>query len=328
VIVTVVSAQPRPLFVADREVLARLPINGVSPIWSGGSLLGVEDSRAKAPVLYLVDREGRRDEFLFSIPGSNLVSISGIAKAEDGTIGLCGGALSSEATGTRYVALISSDRTQQTLIRTWPYQAEQIALAADGTIWTAGKITDDANTRVIIYNVLRRYSRQGQILASWSVRANGRARMGPDAAEASDPYLMASHDRVGWLAGGGEYFEYALDGREMARYLPPPGVVFGWPGETDTFNHPDPNDRAAAHVLSASLSPNNELLLCALKGERSRTWQLLRLDRQGRKWVAATPEQSGGNRLAGFDGENPVLLPSVGGLGKIHLFKRTGPPVR
>jgi hypothetical protein len=312
--------QPRAMFVPDREIPARLPINGATPIWRGGALLGVEKSDAKAPVLYLVDRGGRREEFLFSIPESSWIGISGIALAEDGTIGLCGGATTAEAIGTRFIAIISPDHKRQTLIRTWPYQAQQIALAPDGTIWTAGVITDDANTRVVVYNVLRRYERSGKLLASWSVRAKARAQMGPNAVDSSHPYLMASRDRVGWLSNGGEYFEYSLDGREIGQYAPPAGVVFGWPGANDTFNHPDLSERSAPHVLDAALSQNNDLLLCAFKGDNSRTWQLLRLDRESRTWVPATAEQKGWPSVAGFDGDDPVLLPGVGELGRIqHL---------
>lgn len=322
---TLLSAQPRSLlFVPDREISARLPIKGVPPIWAGGSLLGVEDSHTKAPVLYLVDRQGKRDEFLFSIPGSSLVGISGITLAQEGTIGLCGGVLSSEASGTRYIAVISPDHRQQTLIRTWPYQASQIALAPDGSIWTAGVITDDANTRIVTFNVLRRYDRSGKLLASWSVRANGRVMMGLDAVDASKHYLLASQDRVGWLAGGGEYFEYSLDGREIGRYAPPSGVIFDWPGAGSTYSHPS-NDADQLHVLSAALSLNNEMLLCGFKEGKVRVWQLLRLDRQSRTWVAATPEQNGAPDIAGFDGDDPVLLPAVGELGRVQHFKRAAP---
>ena len=314
-----VAAPPAELFVADREIAADIPINGVPPIWGGGALLGVESSEAKAPVLYVVDREGSREAFPFSIPESSLINILGIARADDGTIALCGGSV--EITRTTFIAILPPDRKRQKVIKTWPYHAEQIALAADGTLWTAGTLTNGSNTRAPASNVLRRYDRSGKLQASWTVNAKANAATEANTVDASSAYLLASLDRVGWLSNSGEYLEYALDGQELGRYPPPERVISGPPGAGVS------DQNAKPHVLDAALSRNNELVICVFRAGKTPAWQLWRLDRQARMWSPATAEHAGYNSIAGFDGDDPIMLPAVGGAGRIQWLKRAVVPV-
>ena len=305
--VPTLRAQTTPMFTPDLERAVRLPA-GVWYKWGGGALLGVDQSMygaTPAPLLYRIDRDGRREEIWFEIPGATLQRVRAVAGGDDGAIAVCGSAYSgSDSRFGTYVAWISPDRKRQTAARVWPYVAGEIAIAPDGTIWSVGYAKDLANTKVVANNVLVHLANSGQPLGSRRVSA--KARLANQEATLNS-FLVASPDRLGWLTNGGEYIEFSFGGKEIGRFKGPAGMVF------------DKLDREAPKICGFTLSPDNQALMCVDQNDAS---QVLALDRQSGTWRAALPQQNGYAQLVGFDGGGPVVLPRIGDLGVIRNYKQ------
>jgi hypothetical protein len=209
-----------------------------------------------------------------------------------------GEANSSDSRLATFIAWISPDRKEQTIIRVWPYVPWSTAISADGVIWGVGYVLDDAN-RSATDNVIRRYDRSGAMIESIGTQAKANpVYTGSDVTMGS--YLMASRSAVGWVTNGGQYIEYALNGKELARFDAPAVLMTG----------------VGPQTCGAALGDGGETLICTDRGgtgSEARVWQALALDRKTRTWSAAFPEQAGEFSLAGFDGDEPVTLESRDG---------------
>src|ERR1039458_1053222 len=54
------------------------------PVWNGTLLLGCDPCQSKEPILFMIDRQSRRDELVFGLPEAGYVSVSGMGSAVDG----------------------------------------------------------------------------------------------------------------------------------------------------------------------------------------------------------------------------------------------------
>jgi len=287
-------------FVHERDVNGRFPPGVDTPRWSGRSLLGYELDMTAAPILYSVDRNGNREEYVLTLPGVSMVSIGAMAGGADGAIAVSGGAYSSDAQITTFFAWISPDRKTQIVTRIWPYVAEKIVIAADGTIWTAGFLKNDENTKVLVENQFRHFETSGKQLAAFAVRTRESKQLLSNGTTYS--WLGASSDRVGWLSNGNEYIELALDGTEIQRF----------DGPTDLTEAP-------VGLRGAALSADNEIALGA--GTKSGL-SVLTLDRKSRTWNALLPEEKASHRVAGFDGTTLITLPALEPGGVMRRYAR------
>jgi hypothetical protein len=285
-------AQSGPALALERDVPFQFDVDGVVPTWRWGALYGLDHNRSTEPRLWSADRDGKREDVWFSIPGRPLVTVLSVTGGPDGAIAVSGTANSSDSRAATFVAWISPDRKQQTLIRVGPYMVWSTAIGPDGRIWTTGYIMDE-NHFPVTYNVIRSYDRSGAMLSSREVAAKSDfAHHGRDAAASS--YLMTSNSAVGWLTNAGEYIELGFDGRELARFDPPPSLVLpgAWP-------------------CGAGLSANGEVLVGVSRETGSPSWWALALDRQARTWTVALPPDGHQVIVAGFDGETPIALHSA-----------------
>src|SRR5713101_131721 len=134
-------------------------------VWSGGALVFVQDRFSDAPIFRILDRNGAQlSEFRFSIPGAVLINIydNSVARGSDGALAIVGTAYSDDSRGSMFVAWVSPDGQQQTIIRTNPFFPEAVTLASDGTIWIAGQEGRDYSRPLI-----RRYDKTGKLLGSF-----------------------------------------------------------------------------------------------------------------------------------------------------------------
>lgn len=250
------------------------------PRWDGAFLVGLMSNHSNGPVIVMIDRDGRRDETLFTLQGAGDINLYDMAASSNGEIATIGSALGGER-GTTFLARIARDRKNQVVTRVWPYCPMVMTFAPDGTIWTIGHLKDEENTREVAYRVLRRFDPSGQLLGSTILKVKG------DTSDQAS-YLRASKDRVGWYCTrGGEYIEFSLDGSEMARYEGPPGVK-----ERD--------------ISGVALSTENEVVIGRLANGKS---ELEMLDRQNRTWVPVSIPQEFATtyiRVYGFDGTTLV----------------------
>ena len=249
------------------------------PRWDGASLVGLISNHSNGPVLLTIDRDGKRDETLFTLQDAGHINLFDMAVSSKGEIATVGDAIGGER-GTSFVARISSDRKDQIVTRTWPYCPMVVTFAPDGTIWTIGHLKDEANTREVAFHVLRRFDPSGKLLGSTMLHIGGR---GTD----ETSYLRSSKDRVGWYTRSGEYIEFSLDGTEMARYDGPAGVK-----ERD--------------ISGVALSSENDFVLARQANDKSK---LDMLDRQTRTWIPVSiPAEFAPTylRVYGFDGTTLV----------------------
>lgn len=214
---TIPDARARRTFTYERDVETAFVWRNI-PRWNGEILVGYENNHSSGPVIYTIDRVGRRDEALFVLQDGSQINITDIAASSDGEIAIVGSAFTADTRGTTFLGRIATDRKQQTITRLWPYCPRVVTFAPDGTVWTIGNLKDFENTRDLARNVLRRFDRTGRMLGSRSLEVKGWQTAGTS-------FLSASQDRVGWFTRDGEYIEFSLDGSEIARYDGPDGLM-------------------------------------------------------------------------------------------------------
>jgi hypothetical protein len=256
------------------------------PRWEGNVLVGYVQNHSSSPVIFTIDRDGRRDETLFTFPGAGLMNISDVASSRAGEIALIGSAYTSDSRGTTFIARISADRQHQTVTRVWPYCPSVVTFAADGSIWTIGHLKDDENTTIRAYNVLRRFDSSGKMLRSTNLSIKERRTQ-------ETSRLRSSPDRVGWLTRDFEYIEFSLDGNEIARYASPEGA----------------SDR---NITGMAISDENEVVAGRFAHENT---ALLMLDRSSGTWNAlSVPQEQVPSWVSvkGFDGKMLVTTTTNG----------------
>jgi hypothetical protein len=110
-----------------RGIPASFDMTGPLPAhWSGSALIGVEDNHSSAPVIFLIDKDGRRDQFSFSLPDAETVYVHGLAMSSSGRVAIAGGAVSGDSRAGSFLALVAPDRESQRVVRTWPYVAWEV----------------------------------------------------------------------------------------------------------------------------------------------------------------------------------------------------------
>lgn len=188
-------------------------------VWSGGAIVFVENSRSAAPVVVAFDRNGQKAaEFTLAIPGASLIKVhSGqFTRGSDGSFAIAGHAYTTDSRGTSFVAWVSADGTHQTVIRMTPYLVYSIAMASDGTIWTAGGIETPSQSS---YDLVRRFDRDGKLLGSMipsgSLNVTDIKRF---VDPASNSFLAASATNVAWYSEAAQvYILFGPDGSEISR---------------------------------------------------------------------------------------------------------------
>ncbi len=262
----------------------------VLPRWNGGLLVGVEERNSSAPIVYTIDRDGRRDELLLTIPNAALITIFDLNVTPDGQIALVGQAYSDDPRSATFVARISADRKVQTVTRAWPFAPQVVTIAADNTLWALGPLMDEDNTRVVADTVLRRFDVSGALLTSKELPV---ALAGHHSADMS--FLASSKDRVGWYRHDGDYLEFALDGTATTRVQGP------------------------ADVSGFALSEDNE----AVAGNFSRkNAEFVVLDRRSGTWRPVTNSKEYAPTWAwvlGFDGSTLVATTRNGELTRFMI---------
>jgi hypothetical protein len=281
------GAQSRAGFEHERDIVTQFPE------WGGSELVGIDFNRSKTPMLYAVDRDGRREEIWLDLPGAETIYAHFATGGPDGAVAVVGYVQSPDSRQGHFLIWISPDRKRRTVIRLDPYGADRVTLAGDGAIWTVGGLKDAARSEETKMNILKRYDASGKEVGSFHVRARARPAITPDAASMS--HLVASRDRIGWFTNGCEYIEFSLDGKEVARFDGPPGVDL-------------------EQISGVGLDAENGLFV-GRKGDETRNFEVLELDRSSGAWNKAavtgsnTPHWA---RILGFDGTTLITTEQAG----------------
>src|SRR5438874_8061859 len=80
---------PKRTFTHDRDVETGY-IWRTMPRWDGEMLVGYDHDESSAPVIYTIDREGRREETLFTIQDAARIMIVHLAGSPKGEIAVIG----------------------------------------------------------------------------------------------------------------------------------------------------------------------------------------------------------------------------------------------
>jgi hypothetical protein len=322
-VVVVGNLQPQPLrtFTAEsvdrsaRRIPAIFDVTGtLPPHWSGQSLIGVQDNNTAGPLIYLIDREGRRDHFSFTISDAALINVHGLASLSDGTVAITGGAVSGDSRAGSFLALVGPDREYQTVVRTWPYVAWDVTFVPDGSLWTVGYTLHETETRIVKPNVMSHFDRNGRLLTS--AELNAQSRFGPSQSAAlQHSFLRASSDRIGWFTNGLEYIEFSFDGREIDRYQGPEVPDFKEAALWGSFALSDGNEVLFNTVLFTRIS--------GVGGRRTAKRATWTLDRKERQWVPVDIEDSTLAADAEVFGFDNGFLVTAGALHEMRRYKTT-----
>lgn len=202
--------------------------NSTYTTWSNGAFVSVQDRFSAAPLLRVFDRNGTEvSRFSFTIHGAGLIDMHGhcVALGLDGSLAIIGGAYSDDSQAGMFLAWVSPNRHDQTVIRVSPFFPDAVTIASDGTIWVAGHETKQQNEkRDYSRPLVRRYDRTGNLLGSfipWSSLELEKSVL---------PFvgstLLPLSDGVLWYCPRAHlYFEISSDGSVINRFksAPHPG---------------------------------------------------------------------------------------------------------
>lgn len=210
-------------------------VTGGSWKWSHGAFILVDMVAPLTKTFTVVNRDGSiSSTWNFSIPDTARLWVLGYDRDPAGDLIAAGRAYSSDGKLAPFIAIKPANGEQIQIIRTYPYWPALLAVAPDGTIWTAGaemtyerKSTGDVNPNG---DTIRHFDRTGKLLGSGvpglTVRPGWRSH---------DGYLVATSDRVGWyspMKGPGTYIE--LRASHPSEYKVYKGLA-GQNGEADGF---------------------------------------------------------------------------------------------
>lgn len=261
------------------------------PKWNGAQLVGYDNNHSSGPIVYTIDRDGRRVETLFTLQDGALINIYDIAASKDGEIAIVASAFTADKRGSTFMARIASDRTSQVITRTWPCVPVVLTFAADGSVWTIGHLKDE-NGADVARNVLRRFDSTGKMIATKTLQVRAWQT-------GQTSFMSASKDRVGWFTRAGEYLEFSLDGLEIGRYDGLEGAE-----ETD--------------ITGVALNDDNDVVAGRFGKDKA---EFVVLDRERRTWTPVElPKEYAPTwaRVIGFDGATLVTYYQSG---KLRMFK-------
>lgn len=271
-------------------------------IWSGGAFVTVDDNNG-LPLIRAVNKGGELvSQIEFTIPGARSASVfSGMfARGFDGSFVLAGGAYADDDRAAAFLAWLSADGQRQTIVRPYPFIPSVVTMAADGSIWAAGREVqeDDRNLEKPDYNIVRRYDRTGRLLGSFISRSSLQLKPG-SLSPGEYSYLVASRDRVGWYSQvAGKYFEFSPDGSSVQEFATAaaPGVRL--------------------HLTGAALCGDGTVVVSAearaVQSETAvATWRVLELLRDRGTWLSIAGDSTKYVKVAGCDGTTVAFGPGV-----------------
>jgi hypothetical protein len=258
-------------------------------VWSGGALVVVQGRFSGSPTFSTFDREGGLiSKQTFTIPEGRVHAVfdHDFARGVDGSLAIVGLGYTADSRGTTFLARVSPDGTNQTIVRLSPFVPRAVTVAVDGTIWVAGfERTEEGQEPDLSQDVIRSYDKTGKLIGSYvpwsSLQVDFHNR------PAEDSILVSSKDRVAWYSPFAHtYMEFSLDGTVLGRF------------RTD--------DRPRNVLLSIALCDDGGLFLEAPvyndRGRQQAGFTIFALERARGEWSSfARPDAKWGT-LYGCDG--------------------------
>lgn len=263
------------------------PGRGTYAWWSGQTLL-VAENRDFAPVIRVIDPEGKElSRIPFEMPNASGIRVlnNALARGPDGMIAVIGSADFNDYLGRCFLALLSADGQLETVVRLSQFDPDAVTVAADGFIWLAGHEFTPAGKPIKNSDLIRRYDRTGKLVGSYvnwlslNLPVNFPS---PDALST----LVASPDRVGWYSKYAQtYIEFSLEGNVIYRVNTPAH-------QRELIVHPALCENGGVFV-SVSVNNNPSLKIKA-------HWGIYVLDRERGEW-SYIPRDGSWGRVYGCD---------------------------
>lgn len=263
--------------------------------WSNDGLLYIDDE--PTPLVYVFERSGKlRFSAPIEVPQAANIRLDDYALAPDGSAWAVGHADFRSGQVTSFLAHAKSDGSDVHLFQTVPYFPHQLAVAPDGTVWTAGMVLRSGHNgrfrRDMSEDTLRHFDSSGKQIGS-AVPASGVSKLATVAG-----FLAAGYDRVGWYSpdwGDGSYTEFSPDMKVLHTY---------------PVAHNPTERRSLAERFA--LTPSGRVFVeVSSAGPGGRPFcTLLELDRTANAWVQVSlPKDSNGDIpwLDGNDGESLIF---------------------
>lgn len=185
------------------------------PKFAGGQVI-VRDFAGRAVRVY--DSTGQLVRTLhLEIPGAQNIQPGDAAISPDGRIAVACGATDAGGKPTSFLVLFGPDGRITKIAETRPFGVHDIAFAKDGTLWGAGKESDQQYNRVPGSDVLRHYDRDGRLIGTALPSATLHSSVPRDNPLRS-MFIASAGDLVVFYAPlRGDLVELALDGTIKSR---------------------------------------------------------------------------------------------------------------
>jgi hypothetical protein len=206
--------------VGSMKIPFAMPGNAFA-LWQRGSFVYVTGRFSASPVFQFLDRDGHvTSTFTFSIPKASLINLydNSVALGQDGSLAITGTAYLDDSREGMFLAWVSPDRREQTIIRISPFFPKAVTLASDGTIWLAGDETKpNHQAQDYTQHLLRHYDKTGKLLGSFLTWADFQTDS-PYIAPTLGSTLLPLEDGIGWYSFRSKsYVELSSDGSVVRR---------------------------------------------------------------------------------------------------------------
>lgn len=211
-------------------------------------------------------------------------------------LAIAGTAYSDDSRTGTFVAWVSPNQQEQTIIRTSPFFPRAVTIASDGTIWVAG---DEMKPRTekpdYSQHIIRRYDKTGKLLGSFLSWA-GFETHSPSFPATVYSVLFPLAAGIGWYSPrSNTYVELSLDGA-VARRLKTPQHA-----KTDVIQATACDDGTIFATTSIS-SASDQV-----------TWGIFALNREKNDWTLKSQSGKWG-LLFGCDGNRLATTTDLGTL--------------
>lgn len=210
-----------------------------------------------------------------ALPDTSRLLVRDVCAWADGAIGVAISAMQTEQGAAASVIIkISPTGQVERATRTTPFGVSGVVCAPNGRLWAAGREHDASYRDVPVHNVLREYDSEGRLLQSTlSTSSFAIANQHP----VGSLFLVANDHSFGLYSGTANEF-----------------VQLDWSGTVTSRSITPPIARSSAVVISAALTPADELYLGGVAKAKGGQTVTMRWDRTANTFQPVSiPELAG-----------------------------------
>ncbi len=217
------AAERTPVLHIEREFFAERLGPGIPQF--GGGLIASDDFHTS--MVWTTDMAGRTlTEATLALPGVKRFQIAQAAAGPDGGIAVAASAVGAGEQWSSVIVWVGKAGHLVRVVKTSPYAVFSLAFAPDGSLWTAGRVRDEASRTAPEHDVIRRYDSQGRVIQSLLPKTQFGAppRLDP----CKNCWFVPGEGQMSVLfPRTNDWIELSLDGRVLKRIkIAPPAADF------------------------------------------------------------------------------------------------------